>query len=72
MCRMTLTDYLKAIGDDQKSAVRFQVTKRRVESWRLGQRKPRPEIALRIVEATSGLVSLHEIYGPEAEKAEHN
>jgi hypothetical protein len=58
---MTLSEYLKTIGDE-RAAKKFGVTRRRIESWRLGHRQPRPQMAQRIVAETDGLLSLDDIY----------
>jgi DNA-binding transcriptional regulator YdaS (Cro superfamily) len=58
---MTLTEYLKTIGDE-RAAAKFGVTPRRISSWRLGERQPRPAMARRIVEMTDGLLTLSDIY----------
>jgi hypothetical protein len=68
---MNLPDYLKAIGDEA-AARKFSVSERCIASWRLRQRLPRPAKAQRIVEATDGLVTLAEIYGPHPEAANDN
>jgi hypothetical protein len=60
---MRLTDYLKKIGDE-RAAEKFGVTRRRIESWRLGTRQPRPAMAQRIVAETDGLLTLDDIYAP--------
>ena len=66
---MTLTEYLKKVGDE-RAAEAFGVTRRRIESWRLGQRQPRPAMANKIVELTAGALTLADIYAPTANDAE--
>jgi hypothetical protein len=66
---MTLTDYIKSIGDEA-FARRHSVSIRCARSWRLGQRAPRPQKALRIVQDTDGLVSLSEVYAVPATRDE--
>ena len=58
---MRLSDYIALIGD-QKAAQLWQVSRRAVQSWRLGVRYPRPEIAARIVQTSP--VTYEGIYGP--------
>lgn len=64
----TLQSYLETIGDEAAMTL-FKVSKRRIQSWKYGQRLPRPEKALEMVEATGGKLSFEAIYAkPEAVK----
>lgn len=62
---MNLPDYLELIGDKAASEL-FGITERAALSYRTGKRKPRPEIAQRIVEKTGGKVDWKDIYAPAA------
>lgn len=68
---MTLTEYIKLIGDEA-FASRHSVSIRCARSWRLRQRFPRPQKAMRIVEDTAGLVSLPEVYAAPVEPASND
>lgn len=63
---MKLSDYIRTTGD-KVFAKRFGVTERAAISWRLGERRPRPQIAQRIVDTTP--VTWEGIYGSEAERS---
>lgn len=63
---MKLSEYISLIGDSA-AAVLFGVPERRVNSWRLGQRKPRTKDARKVISATKGKVSWEEIYPEEIE-----
>jgi DNA-binding transcriptional regulator YdaS (Cro superfamily) len=65
---MRLNKYIEAIGD-AAAAELFGVKERTAASWRRGERRPRPEQAAVIVEASRGKVSYAEIYAPDAEAA---
>lgn len=58
---MLLKIYIGEVGEKQ-FAKRLKVTERRVQSWRLGQRFPRPEMARRIERLTGHKVSFKECY----------
>jgi len=59
---MDLKSYIKKKGVDE-CAEMFGVTPRAITAYLRGERKPRHEIALRIVESTKGRVSYAECYG---------
>ena len=61
---MNLTSYIELIGD-KAAAELFGITERAAMSYRLGDRKPRPEVAQRIVDKTSGKVGWADIYALE-------
>lgn len=63
---MKLTDYIQQVGDE-KFARRFGWKTRKVMSWRLGDRRPRPEEAQIIVAKTP--VTYEGIYGPQKGRA---
>jgi hypothetical protein len=52
--------YLAKIGDEAAAKL-FRVQRRTVQSWRLGERYPRPRVARSIV-AKAPSVSLDDIY----------
>lgn len=58
---MLLPIYIEAVGE-KALAKRLKVTERRVQSWRLGQRSPRPSMARRIEKLTGGKVKFSECY----------
>lgn len=58
---MRLRTYIEEVGD-KKLAKRLKVTERRVNSWRLGQRVPRPDMARRIEKLTGRQVTFRECY----------
>ena len=60
---MKIQDFIATIGD-RAAAELFGISERAAESYRLGTRKPRPEVAQRIVEKTSGKVDWEGIYTP--------
>lgn len=62
---MNLSEYIKTIGN-KAAAEQFSVSERRIVSWRLGYRNPRPEMALRIEEKTGGQVTCREIFSANA------
>lgn len=59
---MNLSDYIAKHGVDS-CAKAWNVSERRVKSWRYGERFPRPEQARVIVAATAGAVTMDDIYG---------
>ncbi len=65
---MKLSEYIKQRGIPE-SAELFGVSEAAAKSYRYGWRTPRPEVAMRIVAATGGEVTLAEIYAPEARNA---
>lgn len=58
----SLANFITEVGD-AKAGVLFQVKLRTVQSWRRGERFPRPEQARIIVDATNGRVDMQGIYG---------
>lgn len=68
---MNLAQYIQKVGDE-RAAEKFGVSKRRIESWRLGQRQPRPAKAREIVALTDGLLTLEDIYAPAESVAAAN
>ena len=65
---MRIQDYIATIGD-RAAAELFGITERAAESYRLGTRKPRPEVAQRIVVKTNGKVDWEGIYAPTKSEA---
>lgn len=63
---MNLKKYIELVGDSA-AAEMFGITTRAAMSYRLGDRKPRPAVAERIVTKTKGKVSWKEIYTEEAD-----
>lgn len=66
---MKLTAYIAFIGDEAAAEL-FGISNRTAMSYRLGERKPRPEVAERIVLKTSGKVGWRDIYAPDNSKTE--
>lgn len=62
---MELSVYIQRVGDLAASR-QFGVTERTASSWRRMERAPSPQIALRIVEASEGLIDWKGIYQPYA------
>jgi len=60
---MNLPAYIETIGDKAASEL-FGIAERTAMSYRLGERKPRPEVAQRIIEKTNGRVDWAGIYAP--------
>lgn len=58
---MTMKEYLEMIGD-RAMAQRLGVSRRAVQSWRLGDRTPRPNMARRIIEVSEGKLDYSGIY----------
>jgi DNA-binding transcriptional regulator YdaS (Cro superfamily) len=58
---MLLSDFIKQLGDEAAAEL-FGVKPRTAQSWRLGERFPRPKQAREVVERTKGEVSLEEVY----------
>ena len=63
---MNLQKYIELIGDSAASEL-FCITKRAAMSYRLGDRKPRPDVAERIVIKTAGKVGWKDIYAPSGD-----
>lgn len=59
---MKLTTYIEQIGDAE-AAKRFGVKLRTVQSWRRGERRPRPTQIPAIIEGSDGKVTVSGIYG---------
>ncbi len=66
---MKLSEYIANQGDERCGEL-FGVKVRTIGSWRRGERTPRPAQARKIVEATSGVVTMSEIYAAEEIDAE--
>ena len=64
---MRLKDYIEAIGDSE-AAEQLGAKERTTASWRRGERKPKPEQAMKIQRLTRGLVRFEECFDLEAEK----
>lgn len=60
--RTPFQDYLTALGDERAASL-LDVPARTVQSWRRGERMPRPAQARRIVERAP-TVSMDDIYAP--------
>lgn len=60
---MNLSEYIATIGD-KAAAKLFGVSERVAQSYRNGERRPRPERAQRIIDATGGKVDWAGIYMP--------
>lgn len=58
---MNITEYIKSVGVPV-IAKQIGVTERAVQSWKLRQRKPRPEDAMKLVELSGGMISFSSIY----------
>jgi len=62
----TLKKFLSVVGDESASKM-FNVTPRAIQSWRLGDREPRPDQARLIVKKTKrhkhGPITFDGIYG---------
>lgn len=58
---MKLNEYITLIGDEAAGKI-FGVPVRRIVSWRLGARSPRPAMAMKIESITKGRVTFREIY----------
>lgn len=65
---MTLTDLLIELGDSAAAEL-FGVKVRTIQSWRRGERYPRPEQAWVIVARSEGRVDYAGIYGPSTPAA---
>lgn len=61
MWAMNLAKYIEVTGDAESAAL-FKTKERTVKSWRLRERFPRRNAALRIVKVTKGIVTLAGIY----------
>lgn len=63
---MKLQDFIRKVGDEEAARI-FGVKKRSAMSYRLGERKPRPAAARRIVKNTKkhplGPLTLEDVYG---------
>lgn len=59
---MNLKTYIETLGDDAAAKL-FGVKSRTVQSWRRGERSPRPEQARKIVKKSGGKLSLEAVYG---------
>lgn len=65
---MKLSKYLQTErAEDLAKAAQVSVTA--IFNYKNGHRKPRPEIALRIVKATGGKVTLEDLYSAPAKEA---
>lgn len=58
---MSLQQYFKDLGD-AAAAKRFGITERAARSYRTGWRRPKPDLALKIVKASKGKVTMAHIY----------
>jgi DNA-binding transcriptional regulator YdaS (Cro superfamily) len=65
---MKLSDYIKTHGIEE-AAKRLGISKAAAKSYLYGWRQPRPEVAMQIVTATGGEVSLAEIYAQRSRAA---
>ena len=61
---MKFTDFVSKIGGDAELADRLGVKPRTVQSWRLGDRQPRPVLAQKIIKISDGDLSWDDIYYP--------
>lgn len=61
MCGMTLREYILKFGVDH-CAILFGVKPRTIDSWKRGERYPRPEKAHEIVSKTEGKVTIEGCY----------
>lgn len=64
---MTLPAFIASVGD-RKAAELFRVPMRTIQSWRRGERRPRPAMAQAIVGKTGGRVSLEGIYAVQPQE----
>jgi len=58
---MTLSDYIKAIGDDAAAQV-LGISRRAAKSYRLRDRSPRPQTANQMVRRSKGKLTMESIY----------
>lgn len=58
---MTLKDFIESLGPNEAARL-FGVKRRTVDSWRRGERAPRPAKAKEIVNLTGGVVTLSDCY----------
>lgn len=58
---MNLSEFIDAIGDEQAAKL-FGITRRAAQSYRLGTRRPRPEVAQRMVDKSKGRLTHASIY----------
>lgn len=65
---MKLSDYIKAKGIPEAAKL-FGISEAAAKSYRYEWRTPRPEVAMRIVAATGGEVTLAEIFGASNQEA---
>ncbi len=65
---MKLNEYLIKTGDEPVAQA-LCVKVRTVASWRRGERIPRPEQALRLVDFAGGELTLADIYAAQSEAA---
>lgn len=65
---MNLSLYISLVGDEA-AAEMFGIRARTAMSYRLGERKPRPEVAQKIIDKTNGKVDWQGIYAPTESKA---
>lgn len=58
---MTFQEYLADLGDARVATI-YGVSVRTAESWRLGRRVPKPEMARQLVSHAHGLLTWDDIY----------
>jgi transcriptional regulator with XRE-family HTH domain len=62
---MKINNYIKSVGiTRQEFADKVGITVQAISQYSLGKRRPLPDIALRIVAASKGQVSLSDLYAP--------
>ena len=59
--KTTLPAFIQEVGDAEAARL-FGVTVRAAQSWRRGERVPKPDTAARIVRASKGRVSFESCY----------
>lgn len=60
--RMSLSDYIAKWGDEAASK-RLGITARAARAYRTKTRRPRPDVANRIIKRSRGDLTLESIYG---------
>lgn len=66
--KQSLASFIAEVGDE-KAADLFGVKLRTVESWRRGERTPRPKQAQQIIAAADGRLDFQSIYGSKTSEA---
>ena len=59
---LTIKEYIAICGGTKKTAQKLSVPATTVKSWRIGARLPSPQIAMRLIDASNGLLSWDSLY----------